>query len=137
MKIFPFFFMIIFLFLSLLNCSGPTDQGATETLISGRWNWVKSEGWPYPRTPEDTGYTREISFMSGVFQEHRNGELYLESGYEIVSKNVWGDESNESVIIVDKLISEYIVESLEKDTLVLRAINCDDCLNMEYYKKIF
>ena len=121
----------------LTSCKGTTDLNSTEFLIAGKWNWVKSEGWPHTITPDEIGFTKQITFdMAGTFYEYRNNALYLKSGYRIIEKDINSDGTYESIIAFDELPQEYKVESSHNDTLVLRVINCADCTDLEYYTKI-
>jgi len=143
MKTSYLFLIALFLLVFLAGCKGSTDLTNTDLLISGKWNWIKSEGWPGSTTPEQAGYTKQISFnVYGTYREYRNGALYLESSYRIEAKDIDEDNSFESVIVIDipnpDIIhrQSFIVESFQNDTLLLREVFCADCRDMNYYTKI-
>ena len=112
----------------LISCKNITNSGSNNLSISGNWNWIKSEGWPGTNTPERAGYTKQIVFgMSGIYLEYRNDSLFLKSNYKIVKKDINDDMIDESIITIDEYLSEYLVESIQNDTLLLRITNCADC----------
>ena len=143
MKVLYLFLIALLLLIFIEGCTGTTDWTNTDLIIGGRWNWIKSEGWPGSRTPEQAGYTKQISFdIHGTYREYRNGSLSLESSYSIEVKNIDDDNSLESVIVIDipmegDLIhrQQCIVESFQNDTLLLRELYCADCQDKHYYTK--
>lgn len=126
-------FSLLFFF---ITCSSTTDSSDQASSIVGKWNWIKSDGWPGSNTPEKAGYTKQIVFrINSTYLEYRDDILFLKSEYRIDKKDINDDNVDESILIIDELLEEYIVDSFQNDTLLLRIINCADCQDKEYYTK--
>ena len=70
-----------------IGCSDPTAPG-TQDLLEGDWTWVESSGGiaGVTRTPESTGETMSLRFLSGSSVEvTRNGSVEGTTTYELVS----------------------------------------------------
>jgi len=113
------------------NITGPAD---TLHKIIGRWDWRQSCcGWGGDlRTPATVGYRVEVVFTeNGDYYQYKNKELNLEATFKIVEKNIWGDETNESLLFINDDEEYHIVEFVGSDTLYLTD-PCFDCYRHEY-----
>jgi hypothetical protein len=134
-----YFLLIFAVLLPLFSfyCKGTTDLSETDFVIAGKWNWIKSEGWPKTITPEQVGFTKQIVFdLAGTYYEYKNNTVLFKSNYRVVEQDINSDNIPEQIISIDDKPFQYTVEYSRNDTLLLRIINCDDCTNKEYYKRI-
>ncbi len=137
MKTLNILIIVSLLLFFLSSCKNTSESGDNGPAIMGKWNWVKSEGWPGSTTPEKVGYTKQIVFrIDGTYSEYRNNLLYMESDYSIVKKDIDDDNIDESIIDIQNLSFEYQIDSIQNDTLLLKILFCADCRDSEYYTKV-
>lgn len=133
MKISKFFGLVLLIAASFSSCVIEDDVDFTTEFI-GSWIWVESSGGIDGRTvtPESTGNTIVLKFTSNTFKRYVNGELKLETNYEIK----YGESirsTNEIEIIFYK---NGINQSFElSDGNLILFDECYDCFQSNYMRE--